>query len=220
MNLWNKKVYDILFRLCACKCGHGYLKHEEEIILPPPRPLQLKKTLSKAQLKPELKDVKLKKAKKLSSKSALSESFKRHQEGKKEMGAEKETSPEVSVPTATAEVYIPGLVTKNKTKKKVRRSSLESDCSTPPVILNPGVKPFVPRSKISKMPFFVAFQSFHHCQPSGAAVWSLTMSSSIAAAMKMTKRRRRWIEERAGSRLPSLTTRQSSLPGARRLLLD
>ena len=85
MNLWNKKVYDILFRLCGCKCGHGYLKHEEEIILPPPKPVQLKKTLTKAQLKPELKDVKLKKAKKLSSKSALSESFKRHQEVKKEI---------------------------------------------------------------------------------------------------------------------------------------
>ena len=63
MNLWNKKVYDILFRLCGCKCGHGYLKHEEEIILPPPKQLQLKKTSTKAQLKPELKDVKLKKAK-------------------------------------------------------------------------------------------------------------------------------------------------------------
>ena len=151
MNLWNKKVYDILFRLCGCKCGHGYLKHEEEIILPPPKPVQLKKTLSKAQLKPELKDVKLKKAKKLSSKSALSESFKRHQEVKKEMGgAEKESSPEVSVAPITAEVYIPGLVTnKNKTRKKVRKSSLESDCSTPPMILNPGVKPFVPRFKFS-----------------------------------------------------------------------
>ena len=152
MNLWNKKVYDILFRLCGCKCGHGYLKHEEDIILPPPKPIQLKKTSTKAQLKPELKDAKLKKAKKLSSKSALSESFKRHQEGKKEVGAEKESNQqtEVSLPPTnlTAEVYIPGLVTKNKIRKKVRKSSLESDCSTPPVILNPGVKPFVPRSKI------------------------------------------------------------------------
>lgn len=167
MNLWNKKVYDILFRLCGCKCGHGYLKHEEDIILPPPKPIQLKKTSTKAQLKPELKDVKLKKAKKLSSKSALSESFKRHQEGKKEMGSvEKETSPQAEVSllqaVTAAEVYIPGLVTKNKTKKKVRKSSLESDCSTPPSILNPGVKPFVPRSKIS-LPFFVSVRCFHNC---------------------------------------------------------
>ena len=52
--------------------------------MPPPKPVQLKKTAAKAQLKPELKDAKLKKAKKLSSKSAMSESFKRHQEAKKE----------------------------------------------------------------------------------------------------------------------------------------
>ena len=219
MNLWNKKVYDILFRLCGCKCGHGFLKHEEEIILPPPKQLQLKKTSTKAQLKPELKDVKLKKAKKLSSKSALSESFKRHQELKKEMGAEKENSEQAEEATnVIAEVYIPGLVTKTKTRnKKARKSSLESDCSTPPpVILNPGVEPFVPRFKIF-LPFLVAFKSF--CQSSGAAVWScltptLNFSTAAVKKKKAKKRRRR---ELVGSRLPSLTTRQSSLPGARRL---
>ena len=148
MNLWNRKVYDILFRLLACKCGHGYLKHEEEIILPPPKPVQLKKTAAKAQLKPELKDAKLKKAKKLSSKSALSESFKRHQEAKKETGGADGNGVSFEVEVINSVAYIPGLAVKSK--KKSRKSSLENDTSiTSPVILNPSVRPFIPRCYFS-----------------------------------------------------------------------
>ena len=151
MNLWNRKVYDILFRLLACKCGHGYLKHEEEIILPPPKPVQLKKTSAKAQLKPELKDAKLKKAKKLSSKSALSESFKRHQEAKKETGGADGNGVSFEVEVINSVAYIPGLATKAvKSKKKSRKSSLENDSSiTSPMTLNPVVRPFIPRCNFS-----------------------------------------------------------------------
>ena len=151
MNLWNRKVYDILFRLLACKCGHGYLKHEEEITLPPPKPVQLKKTAAKTQLKPELKDAKLKKAKKLSSKSAMSESFKRHQEAKKETGGADENGVSFEVEVINSVAYIPGLATTTvKSKKKSRKSSLENDSSiTSPVILNPSVRPFIPRCNFS-----------------------------------------------------------------------
>ena len=151
MNLWNRKVYDILFRLLACKCGHGYLKLEEEIILPPPKPVQLKKTAAKAQLKPELKDAKLKKAKKLSSKSSLSESFKRHQEAKKETGGADGNGVSSEVEVINSVAYIPGLATTAvKSKKKSRKSSLENDSSiTSPMTLNPGVRPFIPRCNFS-----------------------------------------------------------------------
>ena len=144
MNLWNKKVYDVIFRLCGCNCGHGFLKLEEEVQLRGPKQVP-KKNITKAQLKPELKDVKIKKAKKLSSKSALSESFKRHQEVKNE----KEPTPEV-MPPPTTEVYIPGLLpAKTKTKKKLRKTSVDdNDIATTPSGLNPGVMPFVPRYRI------------------------------------------------------------------------
>lgn len=136
-------MYDVIFRLCGCHCGHGYLKlEEEEEELPPP--IVSKKKQTKAQLRPELKDVKLKKAKKLSSKSALSDSFKRSQT--------KTSEAALPIEPPTAEVYIPGLpepnATKNKTKKRLRKSS-EIDCENS-VLLDPGVMPFVPRYSLQE----------------------------------------------------------------------
>ena len=79
--------------------------------MPAPKPVQLKKTAAKTQLKPELKDAKLKKAKKLSSKSSLSESFKRHQEAKKETGGADENGVSFEVEVINSVAYIPGLAT-------------------------------------------------------------------------------------------------------------
>ena len=140
MNLWNKKVYDVVFRLCGCACGHGYLKREEEIELPQPKYVETKKNKTKAQMKPELKDVKLKKAKKLSSKSALSDSFKRSQPKAGEV------TPAVEPQPAAELVYIPGLPeVKNKVKKRTRKTSSSESDSSLGITLNPVVSPFLSR---------------------------------------------------------------------------
>ena len=63
-HLWNrkKKVYDLIFRLCSCNCGHGFLTREEEMTTGQTKPNQVKKSRCKvASLKPELKNEMVKK---------------------------------------------------------------------------------------------------------------------------------------------------------------
>ena len=54
------QVYDLIFRLCSCNCGHGFLTREEDLD-PLTKTATVKKSKSKVALKPELKNDMVKK---------------------------------------------------------------------------------------------------------------------------------------------------------------